>query len=252
MRKAGRALIVAIGALALWQALIALTALPPFILPSPLAVARAFQTHAGPILDHAATTLAEILLGLVVGVAGGVGAALTLAGFRAARVWLLPALIASQAVPVFALAPILVLWLGYGMASKVAVAALVIFFPVASAFYDGLARVEQGWIDLARVMEARPLALLLRVRLPAALPALGSGLRVAAAVAPIGAIIGEWVGASAGLGHLMLHANSRFETDLMIACLITLIVLALLLYGLVDRLATRLTPWVPSNLSSLD
>ena len=103
----------------------------------------------------------------------------------------------------FAIAPLLVLWLGYGMASKVAMATLVIFFPVASTLYDGLRRADPGWLDLARTMNAPPRAVLLRIRLPAALPAFASGARVAAAVAPIGAVIGEWVGASAGLGYLM-------------------------------------------------
>ena len=129
----------------------------------------------------------------------------------------MPLLVVSQALPVFALAPLLVLWLGYGMASKVAMAVLIIFFPVTAAFLDGLRRTEPGWLELARTMDARPLAILAQIRVPAALPALASGLRVAAAVAPIGAVIGEWVGSSAGLGYLMLHANARMQVDLMFA-----------------------------------
>ena len=111
--------------------------------------------------------------------------ALLIAAFRPARDWLLPVLVVSQAVPVFALAPILVLWLGYGLASKVAMATLIIYFPVTAAFYDGLKRTEPGWLDLARTMGGSRLAVLRVIRIPAALPALASGLRVATAVAPM-------------------------------------------------------------------
>jgi putative hydroxymethylpyrimidine transport system permease protein len=171
-----------------------------------------------------------------------------LAASGAARRWLLPLLVASQALPVFALAPLLVLWLGYGMASKVAMAVLIIFFPVTVAFYDGLRRTEPGWLELARVMNARSASVLWRVRVPAALPAMASGLRVAAAVAPIGAVVGEWVGSSAGLGHLMLQANARVQVDLMFAALLVLAAMALLLHAAVDRLTRRLVRWQPERI----
>jgi putative hydroxymethylpyrimidine transport system permease protein len=134
------------------------------------------------------------------------------------------------------------------MASKVAMAVLVIFFPVTSAFFDGLKRAEPGWLELARVMNARPAATLWRIRVPAALPAMASGLRVAAAVAPIGAVIGEWVGSSAGLGYLMLHANARMQVDLMFAALLILAAMALALYAAVDGLTRRLVRWQPERL----
>ena len=145
----------------------------------------------------------------------------------------------------FALAPILVLWLGYGMASKVAMAVLIIYFPVTATFYDGLRRTDPGWLDLAATMGASRRAALLRIQVPAALPAFASGLRVAAAAAPIGAVVGEWVGSSAGLGYLMLHANGRMQIDLMFAALLTLAVIALALYALVDRALRLLLPWLP-------
>jgi putative hydroxymethylpyrimidine transport system permease protein len=144
---------------------------------------------------------------------------------------------------VFALAPLLVLWLGYGLGSKVAMATLIIYFPVASAFLDGLRRTEPGWLDQARVMNAGRLATLWHLRLPAALPALASGLRVAAAVAPIGAVVGEWVGSSAGLGYLMLHANARMQIDVMFAALALLAVFSVALYRLVDTAMRRLVSW---------
>jgi putative hydroxymethylpyrimidine transport system permease protein len=151
-----------------------------------------------------------------------------------------PALVFSQAVPVFALAPILMLWLGYGLWSKVAVAVLIIYFPVASTFLDGLLRTPQGYLDLAHCMGATPRRTMWRVRIPAALPALASGLRLAAVYAPIGAVIGEWVGASRGLGYLMLFANGRARIDLMFAALLVLAVLTILLHAAVDAAARRL------------
>jgi putative hydroxymethylpyrimidine transport system permease protein len=163
--------------------------------------------------------------------------------------WMLPPLVLGQAIPVFALAPILVLWLGYGMASKVTMAVLIIYFPVTAALFDGLRRTETAWLDLARTMGASPARTLWHIRLPAALPAFGSGLRIAAAIAPIAAVVGEWVGSGAGLGYLMLHANGRSQTALMFAAMITLMILALGLYLLVDRSLARLTPWAPHNLT---
>jgi putative hydroxymethylpyrimidine transport system permease protein len=166
----------------------------------------------------------------------------------------MPLLVVSQAIPVFAIAPLLVLWFGYGIASKVAMAALIIFFPVAANFLDGLRRTEPGWLDLARTMTVgRPgaaLRILWHIRVPAALPALASGLRVAAAVAPIGAVVGEWVGSSAGLGFLMLHANARLQIDLMFAALLTLALFALVLYFTVDRGLTALIAWQRETLPS--
>jgi len=238
-----RPLVVALGLCLAWEALVRLAALPHYILPAPTRVALALWTHLDALLLHAAITLAEIVLGLVIGTALGTLSALALAQSAAVRRWAMPVIVASQAIPVFALAPLFVLWFGYGMASKVAVATLIIYFPVASAFLDGLRRTEPGWVDLARVMGASPPRILFRLRLPAALPAFASGLRVAAAVAPIGAVIGEWVGASAGLGYVMLQANARMQVDLMFAALILLATFAVALYFGLDALLRRLVPW---------
>lgn len=234
------------GLLLLWQGVVMVAAPPAFILPSPLAVAEALVNQHALLLRHGGITAVEILLGLLLGTGFGIGAAVLLSISRGLRRFVLPLVIASQAVPVFAIAPLLVLWLGFGMASKVAMACLIIFFPVTIALADGLARIDPGLIDMARVMtggRTRRWRLLLHLLGPAALPALGSGLRIAAAVAPIGAVVGEWVGAAGGLGWLMLHANARAKIDLMFAALVVLAALALLLYRLVDLSMRRLTPW---------
>jgi putative hydroxymethylpyrimidine transport system permease protein len=141
----------------------------------------------------------------------------------------------------------LILWLGYGAGSKVAMAILIIFFPVTATFYDGLRNTEPDWLELARLMGATPFAILRHIRIPAAMPAFASGMRVAAAVAPIGAVVGEWVGASRGLGYYMLHSNARMQTDLMFAALVLLAIIALALYFGVDWLMSRLVFWQPRN-----
>jgi putative hydroxymethylpyrimidine transport system permease protein len=242
-----RPVVILAGLVAAWQLLAVVTGAPPYILPGPGRVAAAWAEHWLLILDNAALTLAEIVLGLILGTVLGCLSAMTMAYFRPARRWLLPVLVVSQAIPVFALAPMLVLWLGYGMASKVAMATLIIYFPVTTAFHDGLRRTDPGWLDLATTMNAGRWAVLRHVRIPAALPALASGLRVATAVAPIGAVVGEWVGASAGLGYLMLHANARMQVDVMFAALATLAFMAVALYFSVDGLLRRALPWQPET-----
>jgi putative hydroxymethylpyrimidine transport system permease protein len=234
---------------AAWQVFVWLTAVPPFLLPAPGRVAQALWARADTIAGHALVTGAEMLAGLALGALLGGALALTLTAFRGARRWLLPLLLVSQAIPVFAIAPLLTLWFGFGMASKVVMATIIIFFPVATAFQDGLRRTDPGLLDLAHTMGASPFAVLWRVRVPAALPALASGLRVAAGVAPIAAIVGEWVGASAGLGYLMLHANGRSQTDVMFAALFVLALMALALWFAMDRALRRAIPWQPDHLT---
>lgn len=242
-----RPIIILCGLLGLWQLIVIISGAPPYILPGPMAVIDAWISKPDLFLRHGIVTMSEILLGLIFGLALGVSSALIMAYFRPAREWLLPVLVISQAVPVFALAPILVLWFGYGMGSKVIMATLIIYFPVTAAFHDGLRRTEPGWVELARTMNASRWSILRHVRIPAALPALGSGLRVAAAVAPIGAIVGEWVGSSSGLGYLMLHANARMQVDVLFAALGTLAVLAVALYFIIDSAIRRAIPWQPDS-----
>jgi putative hydroxymethylpyrimidine transport system permease protein len=238
-----RPLITALGLIAAWEALVWLTGLPPYILPPPSRVAVVLVQRFDLLVEQAAWTASEMLLGLALGLVLGATLAVIFAASAAWRRWALPLVIVSQAIPVIAIAPLLVLWLGYGMASKIAMAALVIFFPVVSSLYDGLRRTDPGWLELARTMNAPPRAVLLQIRLPAALPAFASGVRIAAAVAPIGAVIGEWVGASAGLGFLMTQSLARGQTPLAFAALTILCLLGLALYTAADRFARRLVPW---------
>lgn len=246
-----RGLILGVGLLVLWQTLVSLTGVPAYILPGPWPVAKALATHLPLLGGHLGTTLIEILLGLVLGTVLGSASALAMIVSPLLKRWMLPILVISQAIPVFALAPILVLWLGYGMASKVAMAVLIIFFPVTASFYGGMQRTDPELLELARIMGASPWAILRTITIPSALPAFASGVRVATAVAPIGAVVGEWVGSSAGLGFYMLHANARMQIDLMFAALSLLAGASLLLYFGIDRLLDRLIYWQPNQGTTL-
>lgn len=226
--------------LLLWQAVVWITDAPHFILPSPWRVAKvAFHSRAL-IAEHAMVTATEVILGLLIGAVLGAVTAIQLAvSPRLARL-LLPLLVFTQAVPVFALAPMLTLWFGYGMTSKVIMAVLIIYFPVTASFYDGLTRVTPALLDLAKTMGASNAQIMLRIKIPHALPALASGLKLAAVYAPIGAVIGEWVGASQGLGYLMLLANGRAKIDLMFASLIALALFTVVLHKIMSVIATRM------------
>lgn len=247
-RLAGNAGAMIAGPLLLWLAVIWATDLPFFMLPAPDRVFGALIRDIAIILPHAGFTIAEVFAGLAIGALLGCETALVMSFYRGARRWMMPVLVCGLALPVFAVAPILVLWFGYGMAPKIIMAALIIYFPVASAFFDGLRRTDPGWIDLAHVMNARPAKTLFHIRLPAALPALGSGLRIATALAPNAAVVGEWVGASHGLGFLMLHANARMQTDVMFAAALILAAFSILLYFSVDAMLRRATAWQSEDL----
>lgn len=238
-----RLIIITVSLLIVWQLIVLLFRLPPYILPTPLSVFKIWGQQFHLIWAQTKPTLVETLLGFFFGALSGIIGALLLISFKPARLWLLPVLVISQAIPTFAIAPLLVVWFGYGEASKVITAMIMIFFPVTTAFYDGLRRTNLQWLALAKTMNASRFALLWQIRIPAALPALASGLRVAAAIAPIGAIIGEWVGSSHGLGFLMLNANGRMQINLMFAALFTITLITLLLYYSVDYLLKLAIPW---------
>lgn len=240
MRRAGPFLLALVAALALWQAAVWLTGLPPYLLPGPDRVARALWDSRAELIPAAGYTLAETLIGLALGAALGISVAVAMAAWRPVGRALAPALVVSQTIPVFALAPILTLWLGFGLAPKIAMVVLIVFVPVAQALYDGLMSPPAAQLDVARTMGASRWSTLRHLRFPAALPRLASGLRLGAIYAPVGAVIGEWVGGAKGLGALMIQANGRMKTDLMFAALIVVVALSLTIHRVVDRGLARM------------
>ncbi|NUW70607.1 ABC transporter permease [Vibrio coralliilyticus] len=229
--------------LGLWQLVVVVFDMPSFILPKPLDVFERLISRFDVLMKHTLVTGQEIVLGLLIGLSMGLFFALQMLLFKPLKRWLLPILIASQAIPVFAIAPVLMLWLGYGIASKVVMAAIIIFFPVTTCCYDGLRNTPTGYLDLAKTMGASKWQMLKHIQLPAALPTLASGIRVAVVIAPIGAVAGEWVGSSEGLGYLMLQANARMIIDEMFAALFILALLSVSLYFITDKLLKKLIPW---------
>ncbi|MEL6287350.1 MAG: ABC transporter permease [Pseudomonadota bacterium] len=233
--------------LAAWHLIVRAFAVPAYIVPTPSAVGARLLRQPDLLAYHAGITALEIVLALIIGSA--IGFAVGVLCWMSARVeqGLMPVLIVTQALPVFAIAPLLVTWLGYGLAPKLTMATLIVFFPVALATLNGLKRVPSVYAELAATMRATPLNRFLFVMLPASLGTIAVGLRLAAVSAPIGAIVGEWVGSAEGLGFLMLRANQRVEIDLVFAALAVLCTLTLLIYGLVHIATGRLLSWSPSN-----
>ncbi|AGT07216.1 ABC transporter permease [Paracoccus aminophilus] len=230
---------VLIVALLIWQGIIWIAQLPPFLLPSPVAVVKSLWLNRAEIAQAASFTGAEVVLGFVIGASLGAALAVIMASSRRISGVLHPLLTFSQTIPVFALAPILTLWLGYGMQPKIAMTVLIVFFPVASAFLDGLLRTPAAALDLAQVMGASPARRMWHLRIPAALPQLGTGLRLAAVYAPIGAVVGEWVGGAKGLGALMIHANGRMKTDQVFAALLVLSLMTVIFAQLIAYILRR-------------
>ena len=227
----------------LWQSVVVIFDLPHYILPKPKDVFFQLINQHSLLWEHTQTTLLEIIIGIILGCIFGLSSAFTLLYFKKIEKYLLPLLVISQAIPVFAIAPLLVLWFGYGMASKIVMTVIIIYFPITTACYDGLKNTPKQWLQLAHTYKLSALQTLLKVRFRASLPSLASGLKIAVCIAPIGAVIGEWVGSSKGLGYLMLHANARMQIDLMFSALIILIILTLSLYFLSDYLTRKFIPW---------
>ncbi|WP_319528900.1 ABC transporter permease [uncultured Cohaesibacter sp.] len=225
--------------LAFWELITYFEWLPPFILPGPYAVAEALVTKAPMLFEHLLVTLGEVALGFVIGSSLGLIFAVVMMLSPAIRLNLRPLLNASQAIPVFVLAPILTLWFGYGIEPKVAMTILLIFFPITSGLLDGMLSTPASTLDLARIAKASRWRELIWLRLPHALPQLSASIRIAITYAPTGAVIGEWVGASKGLGYLMLMANARSRTELMFAALVLVVAMTLLLHKSADLLLRR-------------
>ncbi|MBG6142122.1 putative hydroxymethylpyrimidine transport system permease protein [Labrenzia sp. EL_142] len=229
--------------LAVWVLLVAAFQPPSFMLPGPVEVILTFPEHAGFLFHHAGITASETVIGFVLGVLCGSILAIAIWLFPLAGRVIMPTILVTQALPVFAIAPVLVLWLGFGMSSKIVMAILVIFFTVTSTVYDGLRRLDPGLSDLARLYRVSRFQELMMFRAPAALPAFASGIRVAAVFAPIGAVVGEWAGAKGGLAFIMLQANARGNADMLFAAVILLALMVLAMRYAVEHLTRILVPW---------
>lgn len=239
----GPAVLIAAAAIGVWELVVRLADVPSYIVPPPSGVAQAFDRDAG-LLAHATwITLQEVLAGFAIAVAGGIALAVLLHLSGHLRRALTPLLVASQTVPVIVLAPVLVFIMGYGIGPKLVIVALICFFPIAVNMLDGLRSVDPELALMLRTLHAGPRDVLLRVELPASLPRLFTGIRIAATYAAIGAVFGEWSGSNEGLGFVMLQATPSLETERVIAVVVVLSVLSLLLVGAVGLAERRFAGW---------
>ncbi len=228
-----------------WHLLTRYSGIPNFILPSPLSVwtrfLRALQD--GSLLYHTAITLLEIVLGLIAGVTFATVVGYLLAKSRSLEKVLSPYLVASQAIPVIAIAPLLVIWLGDGILSKVVICALIVFFPVLVNTIVGVRAVPNALYDLMNSLHASRAQVLWKVEVPASLPIFLGGLRIGATLSVIGAIVGELVDAEEGLGFLLQLGDFQYDTPMVFVAVFTLIALALALYGIVRFLENKFLKW---------
>ncbi|GAB4575940.1 MAG: ABC transporter permease [Anaerolineae bacterium] len=231
--------------LAGWELLYRSSLYPPFIVPAPAEVGTRLLAvlQDGTLLRHTLTTLREVLLGLLLGVSTAVVLGYLIARSTLLEQILTPYLVALQAVPVVAIAPLLVIWFGSGLTSKVLICALTVFFPMLVNTIVGIRSVAPELHDLMRTLEATRWQTLRHLEAPAALPVLMGGLKVSATLSVIGAVVGEFVSARAGLGFLVNSSRNIFDTPLMIVAVFTLSLLAMSLYGLVTLLERWLVAW---------
>jgi putative hydroxymethylpyrimidine transport system permease protein len=236
------AVLVASG-IAAWEAAIHLLRVPDYLLPAPSAIVADFGPDGRLLLDNSLVTLREMALGLLLAVAAGLALAVVLHLSGTLRRALYPILIGSQTIPIVVLAPILVILLGFDLAPKLAIVALICFFPIVVNTVDGLRSVDEDLVRMMRTLDGSRWAILKRVELPSALPQSLSGMRVAATYAAIGAVFGEWAGSSAGLGYLMLQATPNLDTPRIFAAIVILTALSLGLFLLIRALERLLVPW---------
>ncbi|MCB9109823.1 MAG: ABC transporter permease [Anaerolineales bacterium] len=228
-----------------WMLVVQISGLPKFILPSPMDVWARFLKALtdGSLLYHTGVTLVEILLGLLVGVCFATIIGYLLAKSRSLEKILSPYLVASQAIPVVAIAPLLVIWLGGGILSKVVICSLIVFFPVLVNTVVGVRAVSSSLYDLMGSLRATRWQILWKLELPASLPVLLGGLRIGATLSVIGAIVGELVDAQEGLGFLLQLGDFQYDTSMVFVAVFMLVILALSLYGVVTLLEKRFLKW---------
>lgn len=214
-----------------------------YMLPSPGAVAKAMVDDAGNLWNGAKITLLEAFYGLLIGVAVAVLAATGMDAVPVLRRAVYPVLIVSQTIPTVAIAPILVVWMGFGMAPKITLIALTTFFPITIGLLGGYAAADADQMNLLRAMGAKKYQIFFHVKWPGALPHFFSGLRVSASYAVVGAVISEWLGGDAGLGMYMTRVRKAYRTDRVFAVIIVIVAVSLLLMLAVDLLARAAMPW---------
>ena len=246
-------IVIVVVLLGLWQLAASLDVIAnalniePFLVPSPSEIAQSLWADRSLLLDNGWVTLQEVLAGFALSVVAGVAFAVVLHLSPMLRRAFYPLLIASQTVPIVVIAPILVVWLGFGIGPKLVIIALICFFPITVNTLDGLRSVDPDLLKMMRTLDASRLQTFRRIEGPSALPYFFSGAKIAVAVAVIGAVFGEWAGSSSGLGHLIQQASAQLQTARTFAAVVVLSALAIVLFGLLAVIERRVAWWGPRS-----
>ena len=231
-----------------WELFVHFFAVPAYVLPPPTAiVSKVFEDRAI-IFSHLQVTLFEIVIGYALAAVVGFLLSIAIVYSNAFRRGVLPLIVAAQTIPVIAIAPILVIWFGYNYVPRIIITALVAFFPLTISIVTGLQVLEKEFINFFRSLNATPLQIFLKLRLPAALPNIFAGLKVATTLAVVGATISEWVGASAGLGYLMSQDSAQLNTARVFASLLVLGLCGMAFFGIVSFVERLSMPWIHGRL----
>jgi len=244
---AWRPFVALVALILLWWLLSAAHVMKSYLLPSPETTWQAIIHNGSYLWSNTLTTAYETLVAFAISAAFGIFAGVVMVYSRTAEKTVYPLLVFAQVVPKIALAPLFVVWLGFGLSPKILVAVLIAFFPVVVSSFVGLKSIDPEILDLAATMDANPVQVFFRFRFPASLPHLFSGLKVAATLAVTGAVVGEFVGSNKGLGNVILEANGNVNTALLFAGLIVLSIFGVVLFLIVELLERALMPWHSSR-----
>ncbi len=237
--------------IALWDVTVRVFNVPPYLVPKPYEVLQAFWTDGRSLMQQAVPTTTATILGFLLSVAFGIPMAMLIAGSRTVEGYVYPLLVFSQSIPKVAVAPLFVVWFGFGLAPKVISAFLLGFFPVVVAGVQGFKSLDPEMRDLARSMKASWLQSFALVSLPHALPAIFAGLKVSVTLAVVGAVVGEFVGSNSGLGYVLQRSIGNFELPLMFAALCVLAGIGVVLFWIVDAVERLIVPWHASHRQDL-
>lgn len=229
--------------LAIWQAYVQMADVNPVILPAPTEVATAIWENRSSLASDMAVTLREIIYGFLLGAGLGMALGILIVYSKAMERTLYPLVITSQAVPVFAIAPLLVIWFGFGITPKVLMAAVIVFFPICVNQVEGLRSADRGAIELMSAYGASEWRIFRTVRLPASVPYLLAGMQLGITYAVIGAVVAEWLGADNGIGYRMVVANSLAQTEIVFAAIVVVAVVGVTLFACVRIIGNLLFPW---------
>jgi len=236
-------LAIIVGFVVVWSLTVRIFKISPYLLPSPEEIARRIVTDWRILAVGTGYTLLSVMLGFALSVVIGIPIALMIVLNRSSERILMPIVVMSQTIPKVAIAPILIIWLGFGLLPKIAITFLITFFPVVVSTAVGLKSVELDMLDLVRSMGASRLKLVLRVRMPHALPNIFAGLKIAICLAVVGAIVGEFVGSDDGLGYLLLTSAGSLDGPLTWAALVILVLMGVVLFAVVGTIERMVIPW---------